>query len=254
MGFDELQITTMAGTSEIYQRMHPGCPNKTFDILKGNLLYLAERKEAMGVSRPKVSLCYVVVSQNYDGVADFADFACLVRADRVFFRAFFDVDDEELSKLIPSEENSSHVIKDIMRVSAYLKSKGIQHNISNFLRVFKRKLDTMHLYSIIPCYYGWLSVLIDAEGMVYPCCRCFIPLGNIYEKDFNDIWYGKAYQQFRKESAQINIRKTPVRGCDCNHCANWNANLRGYRSLHPIRGRSAHLKHLYPIVPEEGIQ
>ncbi len=93
IGFDELRITTMAGTREMYTRTHPGATNRTFDNLRNNLIYLAKRKTALGVRHPEVSLVYVVVADNYDGLFDFAKLAGLVRADRVFFRPVDDIED-----------------------------------------------------------------------------------------------------------------------------------------------------------------
>lgn len=47
MGFDELRITTMAGTPEMYKRIHPKTKDTAFSNIRDNLLYLAERKKAL---------------------------------------------------------------------------------------------------------------------------------------------------------------------------------------------------------------
>lgn len=236
MRFDDLQITTMAGTPEMYLRIHPGCKDTVFDTLRGNLFYLAERKSALRIKPPTVTLCYVVVAQNYDGIADFANFADLVKADRVLFRPFFDVEDMTLAGLVPSAEEASHIKEHLTAAKVHLDARGIRHNIGNFLAVFGRKLDTKALYRVIPCYYGWLSVLIDANGAVYPCCRCYSALGDIREMKFRDIWHGQPYRAFRRDAIQINVLKKPVDDCDCYRCANNNANFRTYKLLHPLKG------------------
>ena len=236
MRFDDLQVTTMSGTAGMYRLTHPGCKDTSFDTLRENLLYLAERKRALGIKQPALSLCYVVVAQNHDGIADFADFANIVQADRTLFRPFFDVEDSNLAGLVPSAKEALHVREQLMEVKGYLDRRGISHNIPNFLAVFERKLDTTALYRAIPCYYGWLSALIDADGSVYPCCRCHSPLGDIREMKFEDIWHGRSYQTFRKKAIHINLRGTLVENCDCYRCANNNANFRTYRLLHPFSG------------------
>ena len=48
MGFDELQVTTMAGNTETYERTHPFPGRGEFDRIRKNLLYLAEKKAASG--------------------------------------------------------------------------------------------------------------------------------------------------------------------------------------------------------------
>ncbi len=253
MGFDELRITTMAGTRETYVRTHPGAADRTFDNLRENLLYLAERKTALGVKQPEVSLAYIVVADNYNGLFDFAKLADLVRADRVLCRPVDDIEDQGLSKLVLSKDQAASVREQLVEVKAYLESRKILHNINYFLKIFKEQLDTTELYSIIPCYYGWLAPRINLfDGKVYPCCRCYEPLGNVSENKFYEIWHGQAYKKFRKEALQINKRQTPVHGCDCNSCSNHTANIRIYKMLHPIKGRSARLKRLCPAFSEEG--
>jgi cyclic pyranopterin phosphate synthase len=237
-GFDTLRITTLAGSREVYLNTHPGVPDGTFERLRDNLRYLAERKAALGVRRPEVILVCVVIANNCNDLLTFAEFAGLVGADSVLFRPFDDLGDAGLAGLTPNEAEDAAVRDQLTEVKAYLESRRINHNVDNFLRVFNRKLDTTALYQVIPCYYGWLSSRIDVTGSVYPCCRCFSPVGNINGKEFDEIWNGKAYRKFRKDAVQITIRKKPVSGCNCYSCVHHTANLKVYRSLHPLRGRS----------------
>jgi len=51
---------------------------------------------------------------------------------------------------------------------------------------------------LFPCYAGWFSVRITAEGNVLYCLkghRC--PMGNIHESEFRDIWTSESFQQMR---------------------------------------------------------
>ena len=116
------------------------------------------------------------------------------------------------------------------------------------LKVFQEQIDTKDLYRVIPCYYGWLLVKIEADGPVFPCCRCYKPLGNTYEKAFHEIWYGEGYRRFREEALQINSCKSRISSCDCHSCPHHTANLRVYKLLHPIKGRLSHIERLCPTV------
>lgn len=51
------------------------------------------------------------------------------------------------------------------------------------------------------CKRLWSRVYIDQYGEVYTCCK-FQPdkLGNLYEKDFMEIWNGPKIQRYRKHS------------------------------------------------------
>ena len=231
--FDELRITTMAGTREQYEITHPDVSSATFDRLRDNLFYLAEQKKGLRTDKPVVTLISVIISKNSETLMDFSQFAHAVRAERVLFRPFDDYNSVDFAKLVPTAQQVASIQKQLMAITDYFDSRKIVHNIGNFLNVFRKKLNTADLYRHIPCYYGWLSARIEVDGSVYPCCRCYIPLGNIYEKEFADIWKGQTYQRFRKTALHINKNKTPVDGCYCNRCVHHTANLRVHRILHP---------------------
>jgi MoaA/NifB/PqqE/SkfB family radical SAM enzyme len=247
MGFDELKITTLAGSKDMYLRTHRGVKDESFDDLRDKLTYIAERKAELGVKRPAVSLVFIVIPQNSDGILEFAGFARSVRADMAVFRPVDTAEDPGLEKsMVLTAEQAASVREQLIEVEAYLESQGVSNNIGYFLKVFKEKLDTTALYRIIPCYYGWLSVRIEVGGLVHPCCRCYGPLGNVYQKEFYEIWNGETYRRFRKEALRINRRKSIVSGCNCNSCPHFTANLMVYKAFHPIKGRSARLRGLTP--------
>ena len=247
MELDELRITIMAGTGELYLRTHPGIKESAFDDLQENLLYLAERKRALKKQKPILNLFYVVVSENHNGLMEFAKFANQVQADGVQYRPFDDVGDPGLASLILSTDQALYVREQLTEVKPYLESKGIKHNINNFLAAFRRRLDTTALYQIIPCYYVWLVVRIEPDGGLFPCCRSSVPLGNVYEQEFREIWHGETYRRLRKEALTINRNGKP-HGCTCKSCVNYAANLRIYRYFHPLRGRSAQMVNVLPGV------
>jgi MoaA/NifB/PqqE/SkfB family radical SAM enzyme len=251
MGFDELRITTMAGTKEIYLRTHPGVADKAFDSLRDNLLYLMERKAALHVKKPHLTLVTIVTSHNSMGLKEFAEFACLVGADSVLFRPVDDIEDPCLKKVVPTKDQMGVIVNQLQESQSYLESQGIIHNIDTFQKVFRKQLDTTALYKIIPCYYGWLAAFTDVKGMVYPCCRCYESLGDFHEKGFKEIWHGSNYQQFRKQGLQINRNKRPVQGCDCYRCVHYSVNLRVYSALHPMKRISGHLNNLSPVYGEK---
>jgi MoaA/NifB/PqqE/SkfB family radical SAM enzyme len=250
IGYDELKITTMAGTAKIYLKTHPGVSEKTFGALKENLLYLKERKAALKVKKPHLTLVTIVTSYNYNDLKNFAEFACFIGADKVLFRPMDDIEDPCLGKMVPTTDQVVEIMNQLDVSKLYLESQGVTHNIDIFQKVFLRQLDTMELYKIIPCYYGWLAAFTDVKGMVYPCCRCYEPLGDARENSFKEIWYGRSYQKFRKKGLQINKNKKPVQRCDCYSCVHYTANLRVYKALHPLHGLSGQFKHLSPVLQD----
>ena len=70
-----------------------------------------------------------------------------------------------------------------------------------------------------PCLVPWFSTYITAKGKVLPCC--FLTdedhvLGNIHEADFQTIWNGEKYQEFRRQLREGRGELTGCRTCPRN--------------------------------------
>lgn len=244
---NELKITPLAGSREVYVRTHPGIQSDAFDNLQDNLIYLADRKAKTGTPYPEVSLHYVVIPQNCDDLGNFVEFAGDVRAKRVLFRPVDTVGDAGLETSVVLTDEQVHAVKrKLSELRARIESRGIENNLAHFLTAFGRKMDTAELYRRIPCYYGWLGVRFDVQGNVYPCCRCYEPMGNIQRQGFRTIWRGDRYRTFRREARRINKRSTSINGCACDSCPHFTANLLVFNALHPLKGRTSALRGLSP--------
>jgi radical SAM protein with 4Fe4S-binding SPASM domain len=67
-----------------------------------------------------------------------------------------------------------------------------------------------------PCLVPWFSTYITAKGKVLPCCYLTDEshiLGNIFEEDFNAIWNGPRYREFRRQ-----MRENRGHLAGCRHC------------------------------------
>ena len=148
--------------------------------------------------------------------------------------------------LVPKNDQLEKVSDQLVQAKRYLDQKGIDHNITNFESSFCDQLDTRAIYGIIPCYYGWLGIVVNTDGEVYPCCRCYEPVGNLNTATFDDIWNSENYQNFRKEASRLNKQKTSLNGCSCNSCIHYIANLKVYKALHPIKGKSSRIGQAAP--------
>jgi MoaA/NifB/PqqE/SkfB family radical SAM enzyme len=232
---DDLRISTLAGTGAVYDETHPGIAPRTFDDIKAALLYLAERKQRLGIDYPRVRLICVVFKTNQDHLVDFAKFAASVKADSVLYTPFNAFGFKGLSVLVPAREDYGKIDKQLDEVKAYLLSKGIDTNVDLFRLLYKKEINAIDPYTLIPCYYGWLGVRFDTIGDVYACCRATKSFGNAAAEGFSKIWNSASYAQFRKKAFQINQRKTSVEGCLCASCPHRTANMKVYKSLHPLK-------------------
>jgi MoaA/NifB/PqqE/SkfB family radical SAM enzyme len=70
-----------------------------------------------------------------------------------------------------------------------------------YYKLVKRILDEQD--QVIPCYAGWASAQIYADGTVWPCCIRADDLGNLrdHNYDFKAIWFGNKIKDVRRSIA-----------------------------------------------------
>jgi MoaA/NifB/PqqE/SkfB family radical SAM enzyme len=70
-----------------------------------------------------------------------------------------------------------------------------------YYRLVKHILDEED--QVIPCYAGWASAQIYADGTVWPCCVRADELGNLREHNYNfgEIWFGEKIRAVRQSIA-----------------------------------------------------
>jgi MoaA/NifB/PqqE/SkfB family radical SAM enzyme len=113
--------------------------------------------------------------------------------------------------ITPSPEEYGRAID---RLVAYVRSKSFKGmaRVTEAFRVeyyglAKRILTEQD--QAIPCYAGWVSAQIYADGTVWPCCVRADDLGNLREVgyDFKKIWFGEKLAEVRRSIA--------ARECHC---------------------------------------
>lgn len=59
------------------------------------------------------------------------------------------------------------------------------------------------------CPWAWMRTYIASNGDVVPCCVIadsdIVKMGNVFEKDFAEIWNSKEYQDFRERMRTNNL-------------------------------------------------
>lgn len=252
MRFGRLRVTLMAGDTATYLRTHPGVKDDMFERVRAGLLYLKERKAALGVGKPVVKAVYVAVDQNHDGLLDFARTAVEVGAHTALFKPVDDLDDPSMASLVPTGEHATATRRQAKEAAALLKAGGVRHNVADFLCVFQRRLDTAAIHRVVPCYYGWLASMLEPDGDVYACCRCFEPMGNAYQTSFREVWTSERYRRFRSEAGLLPRSGRRAKSCECHRCVHYEANLRVFRWLHPLRWRELQAAATDGFLPTRG--
>lgn len=107
--------------------------------------------------------------------------------------------------ITPSAQSYAQAVNSLIRYVESKRFRGVAR-ITEALRVeyyklVKRILDEQD--QVIPCYAGWVSAHIYADGTVWPCCVRGDNLGNLrdHNYDFKQIWFGKKIQAVRSSIA-----------------------------------------------------
>jgi len=107
--------------------------------------------------------------------------------------------------ITPSPSSYAEAIRHLIEYVERKRFRGIAR-ITEALRVeyyklVKRILDEKD--QVIPCYAGWVSAHIYADGTVWPCCVRGDNLGNLrdHNYDFKEIWFGDKIREARRSIA-----------------------------------------------------
>jgi len=206
---DYLVVSLWAATSETYAITHPNKSRDTFLRIKKLLEWLNQTKKSF----PKVRVYNVISSMNYKEFIHMVDFSVETFCECVEF-AVVDTIPECTDKILLNKEQTLELIE--MCKKARLNRKYYTEDnkfiISNFDQFFRR-ISSEHSsdaeYDLgfldnMPCYVGWLFARILADGNINSCLKSHrMPVGNIYEQEFDSIWNGKKQRDFRREALRL---------------------------------------------------
>jgi MoaA/NifB/PqqE/SkfB family radical SAM enzyme len=104
--------------------------------------------------------------------------------------------------ITPSKEDYRDAIDRLIAHVEKRQFKGIARVTEAFrvhyYRLVKRILEEQD--QVIPCFAGWASAHIYADGTVWPCCVRADRLGNLRDHDYNfgRIWFGEKIKEVRR--------------------------------------------------------
>lgn len=70
----------------------------------------------------------------------------------------------------------------------------------------------------IPCMIGFTYTRFEVDGSVKACCVSPFPLGNINEKDFEEIWHSAEYNVWRSKFLNIHKKKFHLHDAEFSFC------------------------------------
>lgn len=172
-GLDRLIISIDGTTQQTYASYRVG--GKLDKVIEGTKNIIQSKKELQSRT-PYIVFQFLVVKPNEHQIDEVKQLAEELGVDDIVFK----------TAQIYDYENGSELIPTIDKYSRYKKLPNGKYAIKN-------KLENN-------CWKMWHSPVITWDGKVVPCCfdkDASHSLGTVGENDFETIWKGKPYQQFR---------------------------------------------------------
>lgn len=173
-GLDRLIISIDGTTQPAYESYRRG--GSLAKVIEGTKRVVAARR-TLRSRTPHLVFQFLVVGPNEHQIPDVQRLGKELGVDQVVLKTAQIYDFHQGSPLMPKQE----------RYSRYRKNADGSYSIKN-------RLDNH-------CWKMWHSCVITWDGKVVPCCfdkDAHFVLGDVNENSFKDIWYGDAYQRFRR--------------------------------------------------------
>jgi len=171
-GLNHLGISIDSPSKKNYERIRRG--GKFKEITK-NLETISNMKDELNFN---TEIFTVVMEENLSELMNMIDFCERFKINDIFFNLRNEL---KLTKEIK---------KTVLEVSKKSKESGINSRILLPINHIKRK-----------CKWPWIGTYVTVEGYVTACCMQSdfnkINFGNIFHKNFESIWKGKEYRNFR---------------------------------------------------------
>ncbi|MBI4568603.1 MAG: radical SAM protein [Planctomycetes bacterium] len=152
--------------------------------------------------------------------------------------------------LAPTAENHRLFLDDLADVSDTSRDHGIEIEYCG-AGDDRGVRNTRAHFDQNPCVIGFLASAVTAEGFIRPCCSSRLVLGDLNREEFEDIWLGPRYAEFRRLGALTPSGARPPDSW-CDECLNYEDNLPGAGLATPAWAATATaprdaVSHLLPL-------
>lgn len=217
IGVDHMTISLWSATADTYARQHPNKDGQTFERMTRIIDYIADLKSRSSTTRPALGMYNVINSYNYHEVDLMLEYAFAHQMNDVHFTPV-DIVPERTESLALNVDQRVALVRSVKKFSEKAQALENKYNhcthiihLDNFAKRIENKgadtgnYDAELLDSLRACYAGWAFARVLATGDVNSCLKSFkIPMGNIYEKNFQQIWLGEKQKRFRQHTLQYN--------------------------------------------------
>jgi MoaA/NifB/PqqE/SkfB family radical SAM enzyme len=212
-GLDLLNVSVNAATPATYAAVNGPAKEGVFPQLVERLAACAARPRD---ERPGLKLRLVVSRRTGPEIVTFARLAADVGADEVVYQHY--IPHPAAADIALDEADRSAAAHRLDEADTLLNEAGIVSNAPLLARIYRNEPGdeaTPDYYRTHPCLVGWTYAMILEDGVVRPCCYCGPALGNIGEASLGEIWFGPAYDAFRRAAVALPETGAAIDGCRC---------------------------------------
>ncbi len=235
---DILKVSIWASSPDEFAKNHPGTKPEYFARIVEGLKNLSRAKGAVKSALPRVYMHQPLNRNNFRTIDAMALLAAETGCDYLSFSPLKTLRGElDASALTRDEEEG--LSRDLFALKPKLASLGLGHNIDDTLMRYR---VGKAVWEKTPCYMGWIHARIKVDGAVFPCQPCDLPMGNLNESGFFEIWNNPRFRAFRTSTiTRRGLTRMMERHCDCLFCCFAGDNLRIHRIfrwLAPLRSKA----------------
>jgi MoaA/NifB/PqqE/SkfB family radical SAM enzyme len=214
-GLDELKVSFWANSLEEYEKNYPGVDKKNFTRVLEGVKLVAREKTRLRTAKPAMGLHMPLNRFNYKGIRSRLNLAQETGCDFVSFSCYRPWGDEFASVALTQEEIDG-ARSELSKMRVHARTFSLKHNIDELLLRYRLGQS---IWKSLPCYVGWMHTRIKMDGTVFPCNSCHLPMGNLYQESFEEIWNSAPYRRFRRTTASLSGLASLANGtCDCDFC------------------------------------
>jgi len=200
------EVADKLATYNIYcQISFDGHDKKTHDSIRGrgNFLKALDGVKILTKRNIPVSAHFVIMRQNMDNIEKMINFCVINGIKRLTF--------SRLVLLGRGHDLKNQMLSPIETRDIYKKIYALSKEVKDELSINTGRTLWCNLDDSIggTCPAGFSSLVVNADGSVYPCRRLPINVGNILKNSIFEIWYGSDVMKNLRNRKKID---------KCNSC------------------------------------
>lgn len=225
---------SMDGPENIHNRIR-GVGN-SFQKICGSIKLLKDEQRLSGKFLPKIILNCTISALNQNCISEIVEIANSLDVKLVDYMYLFYTDEDKINatkkvmnvgQLKPESQILPDGIKNVdsqtlIKQVGESKFKAKRYNITvgfnpplKDIEIESRFFDDSFSFSS-KCFYPWYETRVDPHGNVYPC-SLDVPMGNIREVAFKEIWNGGKYIDFRNSLKEHGLLPMCAKCCKLVH-------------------------------------